>query len=146
MSALQYIVVEPLNNGYSEDHFTVEPPNNGHSGDRPLVHCREVVPISEVKPCTLQLVGGNQFELQTTQAAVIIKPLTYVKLLKYSNRIMMVISDLSLISSNENLSYCTTCSHVDIVHVNVDIEHCQTPTAFLLGLFSIKSYMNTKKL
>ena len=26
---------------------TVEPPNNGHSGDRPLVHCREVVPISE---------------------------------------------------------------------------------------------------
>ena len=27
--------------------YTVEPPNNGHSGDRPLVHCREVVPISE---------------------------------------------------------------------------------------------------
>ena len=24
--------------------------NNGHSGDRPLVHCREVVPISEVMP------------------------------------------------------------------------------------------------
>ena len=41
----------------------MEPPNNGHSGDRPLVHCREVVPISEVKPCMLQLVGGNQFEL-----------------------------------------------------------------------------------
>ena len=82
----------------------MEPLNNGHSGDRPLVHCREVVPISEVKPCMLQLVGGNQFELQTTQAAVSIKPLTYVKLLKYSNRIMMVISDLSLISSDENLS------------------------------------------
>ena len=44
----------------------MEPPNNGHSGDRPLVYCREVVPISEVKPCMLQLVGGNQFELQTT--------------------------------------------------------------------------------
>ena len=27
--------------------YTVEPLNNGHSGDRPLVHCREVVPISE---------------------------------------------------------------------------------------------------
>ena len=69
---------------------------------------REVVPISEVKPCMLQLVGGNQIELQTTQAAVSIKPLTYVKLLKYINRITMVISDLILISSDENLSYCTT--------------------------------------
>ena len=40
---------------------TVEPPNNGHSGDRPLVHCREVVPISEVTECMLQSVGGKQF-------------------------------------------------------------------------------------
>ena len=39
----------------------MEPPNNGHSGDRPLVHCREVVPISEVMPCMLQSVGGKQF-------------------------------------------------------------------------------------
>ena len=39
----------------------VEPLNNGHSGDRPLVHCREVVPISEVMPCMLQSVGGKQF-------------------------------------------------------------------------------------
>ena len=106
---------------------------------------RAVVPISEVKPCMLQLVGGNQFELQTTQAAVSIKPLTYVKLLKYSNRITMVISDLILISSDENSSYCTTCSHGDIVHVNVDIEHCQTPTAFLLGIFLINR-MKPKKL
>ena len=29
----------------------MEPLNNGHSGDRPLVHCREVVPISEVSEC-----------------------------------------------------------------------------------------------
>ena len=40
---------------------TVEPRNNGHSGVSPLVHCREVVPISEVMPCMLQSVGGNQF-------------------------------------------------------------------------------------
>ena len=50
----------------------MEPPNNGHSGDRPLVHCREVVPISEVKPCMLQLVGGNQFELQTTSSCLLL--------------------------------------------------------------------------
>lgn len=29
---------------------TMEPLNNGHEGDRPLVCCREVVPISEVIP------------------------------------------------------------------------------------------------
>ena len=40
---------------------TVEPLNNGHSGDRPLVHCRAVIPISEVMPCMLQSVGGKQF-------------------------------------------------------------------------------------
>ena len=40
---------------------TVEPPNNGYSGVSPLVHCREVVPISEVMPCMLQSVGGKQF-------------------------------------------------------------------------------------
>ena len=40
---------------------TVEPPNNGHSGDRPLVNCRKVVPISEVMPCMLQSVGDKQF-------------------------------------------------------------------------------------
>ena len=45
--------------------FTVEPPNNGHSGDRSLVHCREVVPISEVTECMLQSVGGNQFVRST---------------------------------------------------------------------------------
>ncbi len=28
--------------------ITGEPPNNGHIGDRSLVLCREVVPISEV--------------------------------------------------------------------------------------------------
>ena len=33
--------------------YTVEPPNNEHSGDRPLVHCREVVPISEGTVCML---------------------------------------------------------------------------------------------
>ena len=27
--------------------FFIMPLNNGHSGDKPLVHCREVVPISE---------------------------------------------------------------------------------------------------
>ena len=43
-----------------QKHNTVEPPNNGHSGDRPLVHCREVVPISEVMPRMLQSVGGKQ--------------------------------------------------------------------------------------
>ena len=50
----------------------MEPPNNGHSGDRPVVHCREVVPISEVMPCMLQLVGGNQFELQTTSSCLLL--------------------------------------------------------------------------
>ena len=39
--------------------YTVEPLNNGHSGDRPLVHYREVVPISEVTECMLQSVGGE---------------------------------------------------------------------------------------
>ena len=39
----------------------MDPPNNGHSGDRPLVHCREVVPISEFTECMLQSVGGKQF-------------------------------------------------------------------------------------
>ena len=43
----------------------VEPLNNGHSGDRPLVHCREVVPILEVMPCMLQSVGGKPFVLST---------------------------------------------------------------------------------
>ena len=38
----------------------VEPLNNVLSGDRPLVHCREVVPISEVMPCMVQSVGGKQ--------------------------------------------------------------------------------------
>ena len=38
----------------------METPNNGHSGDRPLVHCREVVPISEVTECMLKSVGGKQ--------------------------------------------------------------------------------------
>ena len=42
--------------------FTVEPPNSGH---RLLVHCREVVPISEVTECTLQSVGGKQFVRST---------------------------------------------------------------------------------
>ena len=40
---------------------TVDPPNNGHSGDRPLVHCREVVPISEFTECMLQSFWGKQF-------------------------------------------------------------------------------------
>ena len=44
---------------------TVEPLNNGHSGDRPLVRCREVVPISEVTECMLQSVGGKQFVRST---------------------------------------------------------------------------------
>ena len=35
-----------------------------NSGDRPLVHCREVVPISEVMPCMLQSVGGSLVRLQ----------------------------------------------------------------------------------
>ena len=39
----------------------MEPQNNGHSGDRVLVHCREVVPISEGTECMLQSVGGKQF-------------------------------------------------------------------------------------
>ena len=34
---------------------TVEPPNNGHIGDRSLVLCREVVPISEVVPERVRL-------------------------------------------------------------------------------------------
>ncbi len=41
----------------------MEPPNNGHIGDRPLVPCREVVPISEVgigqlapRPCYARVV------------------------------------------------------------------------------------------
>ena len=38
------------NSGKSGIGNTVEPPNNGHIGDRPLVHCREVVPILEVMP------------------------------------------------------------------------------------------------
>ena len=29
--------------------YTVEPPNNGHIGGGSLVHCREVVLISEVR-------------------------------------------------------------------------------------------------
>ena len=32
------------------DLYTVKPLNNGHSGDRPLVHCREVVPVLDVMP------------------------------------------------------------------------------------------------
>ena len=43
----------------------MEPLNNGHSGDRPLVHCREVVTISEVTECMLQSVGGKQFVYST---------------------------------------------------------------------------------
>ena len=39
--------------------------NNEHSGDRPLVHCREVVPISEVTECMLQSVGGKQLVRST---------------------------------------------------------------------------------
>ena len=42
--------------------FTVEPPNSGHWI---LVHCREVVPISEVTERTLQSVGGKQFVRST---------------------------------------------------------------------------------
>ena len=47
------------------DCYRVELPNNGHSGDRPLVHCREVVPISEGNVCMLQSVGGKQFVCST---------------------------------------------------------------------------------
>ena len=46
----------------------MEFPNNGHSGDRLLVHCREVVPKSEVMPCMLQSVGGKQF-VRSTEVA-----------------------------------------------------------------------------
>ena len=49
--------------------YTVEPLNNGHSGDRPLVHCREVVPISEGTECMLQSVRGKQFVRSTEVAS-----------------------------------------------------------------------------
>ena len=38
--------------------YTVKPPNNGHIGGRSLVHCREVVLISEVKN-TLYIYGKS---------------------------------------------------------------------------------------
>ena len=51
---------------------TAEPPNNGHSGDRPLVHCREVVPISKI--------GGMQFVRSTEVACFSECPLSEVPL------------------------------------------------------------------
>ena len=39
-----------ISEGFTAELITVEPPNNGHIGDRSLVLCREVVPISEVVP------------------------------------------------------------------------------------------------
>ena len=59
---------------------TVEPLNNGHSGDRPLVHCREVVPISEVTECMLQSVGGKQSVSSTSVARFSECPLSEVTL------------------------------------------------------------------
>ena len=56
---------------------SVKPLNNGHSGDRPLVHCREVVPISEVTECMLQSVGGKQF-VRSTEAVHYLRVLSEV--------------------------------------------------------------------
>ena len=48
---------------------TVEPLNKGHIGGRVFVHCREVVPLSEVAnvllACQTQSVGAKQFVLST---------------------------------------------------------------------------------
>ena len=61
----------------------MEPLNNGHSGDRPLVHCREVVPISEVMPRMLQSVGGKQFVRSTEVVCFSECPLSEVPLYNY---------------------------------------------------------------
>ena len=63
-----------------KNYDTVELPNNGHSGDRPLVHCREVVPNSEVMPCMLQSVGGKQLVRSTEVAHFSECPLSEVPL------------------------------------------------------------------
>ena len=69
--------------------YTVEPPNNGHSGDRPLVHCREVVPISEVM---LQSVGGKQFVRSTEVVYFSECPLSEVPHNYYDNHIIIIIA------------------------------------------------------
>ena len=60
--------------------YTVEPPNNEHSGDRPLIHCREVVPISEGTVCMIQSVGGKQFVRSTEVISFSECPLSEVPL------------------------------------------------------------------
>ena len=51
LSQRNYSLRRPNDTSYKVDinDSTVEPPNNGHIGGRSLVHCREVVPISEVR-------------------------------------------------------------------------------------------------
>ena len=41
--------------------YTVEPLNNGHGGDKPFVHCSEVVSSSEVEMYGQLMAGGKQF-------------------------------------------------------------------------------------
>ena len=60
--------------------YTVEPQNNGHSGDSPLVHCREVVLISEGTECMLQSVRGKQFVRSTEVVCYSDYPLSEVPL------------------------------------------------------------------
>ena len=45
----QVLEVNGQSVGKPEDSFTVEPSNKGHYGTNDFVHCREVIPISEVK-------------------------------------------------------------------------------------------------
>ena len=60
---------------------TVEPPNNGHSEDRSLVHCREVVPISEVTECIYATISWGQTVFHSAEVVCFLEcPLSEVPL------------------------------------------------------------------
>ena len=49
-----------VENNFLGDYIFIMPLNNGPSGDKPLVHCREVVPISESTGCIYMCVCYNR--------------------------------------------------------------------------------------